>query len=183
MKVLHFYKTFFGETRGGVEKVIDQISLSTAALGVNSEVLCLTPEKRESLTEMNGYKVHCVPQLFEIASTPFSISVFHRFRELAKQADIIHYHFPYPFADILHFASRIEKPTVLTYHSDIIKQKFLLKLYTPLKHLFLRDIDRIVATSPNYLETSKVLRILKKKRALFPLALIRIHTRSLRMTV
>lgn len=171
MKVLHFYKTFFGETRGGVEKVIDQISLSTAALGVNSEVLCLTPAKKESLTEMNGYKVHCVPQLFEVASTPFSISVFHRFRELARQADIIHYHFPYPFADILHFASRIEKPTILTYHSDIIKQKVLLKLYRPLKRLFLQDIGHIVATSPNYLETSEALGIFKEKTSVIPIGL------------
>lgn len=171
MKILHFYKTFFFDTLGGIEKVIDQLSRSTAGLGVESEVLCLTREKKESSSEINGYKVHRVPQLFEIASTPFSISAFQRFSQLASKADIIHYHFPYPFADILHFAARVKKPTILTYHSDIIKQQFLLKLYNPLKRLFLADIDHIIATSPNYLATSDDLRMFQNKTSVIPIGL------------
>ena len=59
--------------------------------------------------------------------------------------------------DIVHFATRHGKPTVVTYHSDIVKQKMLLRLYRPLKNRFLGSVDRIVATSPNYLATSPVL--------------------------
>lgn len=64
---------------------------------------------------------------------------------------MIHYHFPWPFMDVVHFATRIDKPTLVTYHSNIVRQKHLLKLYRPLKTRFLASMDRIVATSPNFL--------------------------------
>ena len=99
------------------------------------------------------------------------MSAFLRFRQLAKEADIIHYHFPYPFADLLHFITRVDKPTVLTYHSDIVKQKYLLKLYQPLMNKFLGSVDRIVATSPNYLKSSKVLARFKDKVSVIPIGL------------
>jgi rhamnosyl/mannosyltransferase len=76
---------------------------------------------------------------------------------MAREADVVHYHFPWPFTDMAHFLARIDKPTVLTYHSDIVRQKTLLRLYQPLKHRFLQSVDAIVATSPNYLASSAVL--------------------------
>ncbi|HUX78696.1 MAG TPA: glycosyltransferase family 4 protein [Alphaproteobacteria bacterium] len=171
MKVLHFYKVFFPDNFGGVEKVIDQISIGAADLGIESEVLCLTPQKNESLIEMNGYKVHRVPQLLEIASTPFSTKIFKHFAQLAKDADIIHYHFPWPFADVVHFATRVHKPTLITYHSDIVKQKGLLKFYKPLMNRFLSDTNCIVATSPNYVTSSAELSKYSSKVRVIPIGL------------
>jgi rhamnosyl/mannosyltransferase len=65
--------------------------------------------------------------------------------------------------DVVHFATAHGKPTVVTYHSDIIRQRTLLKLYRPLKNRFLSSVDRIVATSPNYLESSPVLNRFRDK--------------------
>ena len=108
---------------------------------------------------------------FQIASTGFSISAFWRFYQLAKQADIIHYHYPWPFMDVVHFATRVCKPTVVTYHSDIIRQVHLNKLYRPLKRKFLECMDCIVATSPNYLATSMVLAKYKDNVKVIPIGL------------
>ena len=123
MKVLHFYKTYLSDTMGGVEQVIYQIARATTRLGVTSEVLSLSPRQVERTVMHDGHKVHRCRSNFEIAATPFSASAFLRFRQLAQEADIIHYHFPYPFIDVLHFATRVKKPALVTYHSDIIKQK------------------------------------------------------------
>ncbi|MFZ6711385.1 glycosyltransferase family 4 protein [Undibacterium sp. TC9W] len=163
MKVLHFYRTYYPDTFGGVEQVIRQMAVGTTRLGVENEVLTLTRDADRPLIEFEGHKVHRAHLNFEIASTGFSWSALSRFVELAKQADVIHYHFPWPFMDIAHFLGRIKKPSVVTYHSDIVRQKYLLKLYSPLKHQFLRDVDRIVATSPNYLATSPTLELYKDK--------------------
>ncbi|BBB63558.1 glycosyltransferase WbpZ [Undibacterium sp. YM2] len=163
MKVLHFYRTYYPDTFGGVEQVIRQMAVGTARLGVENEVLTLTRDADRPLIEFEGHKVHRAHLNFEIASTGFSWSALSRFVELAKQADVIHYHFPWPFMDIAHFLGRIKKPSVVTYHSDIVRQKYLLKLYSPLKHQFLRDVNRIVATSPNYLATSPTLELYKDK--------------------
>ena len=76
---------------------------------------------------------------------------------MAREADVVHYHFPWPFMDLAHFIARVNKPSVVTYHSDIVRQKNLLRVYGPLKRGFLRNVDTIVATSPNYLASSAVL--------------------------
>ena len=171
MKVLHFYKTYLPDTIGGIEQVINQIARGTVNLGVTTEVLALSPTAVERVVEVDGHSVHRCRSNFEIASTPFSLSAFLRFRQMAREADLIHYHFPYPFADFLHFFSGVNKPTLLTYHSDIIKQKHLLKLYNPIMHRFLSSVDHIVATSQNYFETSDVLSQFKYKTSVIPIGL------------
>ncbi|MFA6037626.1 MAG: glycosyltransferase [Legionellales bacterium] len=171
MKVLHIYKSYYPDTLGGVEKVIDQIAANTAALGIESQVICLTPEKNESTMMLNGYQVHRVPQLFTLASTPVSIKIFKHFKALAEQADIIHYHFPWPLADLLHFITRIKKPRLVTYHADIIKQKIVLPFYRPLMNAFLSDMNCITATSSHYAKTSKVLSRFSDKLKIIPIGL------------
>ena len=171
MKVLHLYKTYLPDSVGGVEKVINKIALSSSSLDVDTEVLVLSPTKAERTIKVDNHYVHRCRSNFEIASTPFSVTAFLRFRQLVKEANIIHYHFPYPFADLLHFVTKVNKPTVLTYHSDIVKQKYLLKLYQPLMNKFLDSVDHIVSTSPNYLKSSKVLARFKNKVSVIPIGL------------
>jgi len=171
MRILHFYRTSFPDTMGGIEQVINQIARGASKLGVQSDVLSLTPDRVARTIEIDGYLAHRARLYFQIASTGFSLSAFWRFTQLAKKADVIHYHFPWPFMDMVHFATIVNKPTVVTYHSDIIKQKYLLKLYRPLKHRFLASVDRIVATSPNYLATSNVLAKFSDKVKVIPIGL------------
>jgi O-antigen biosynthesis rhamnosyltransferase len=171
MRVLHFYRTYFPDTVGGIEQVINQIARSTAALGIETEVLSLSRERRQETIELNGHLAHSAKLDFQIASTGFSTSAFSRFSELAGKADVIHYHYPWPFMDLVHLATRVRKPSIVTYHSDIIRQKYLFKLYKPLKQRFLASVDRIVATSPNYLETSHVLDRYRDKTTVIPIGL------------
>jgi rhamnosyl/mannosyltransferase len=171
MRVLHFFKTSFPDTMGGVEQVINQIARGANKLGVKTDVLSLTPDRVSRTIEIDGYLAHRARLDLQVASTGFSFSAFLRFAQLAKQADVIHYHFPWPFMDVVHFATRMKKPTVVTYHSDIIRQEHLLKLYRPLKRKFLASVDRIVATSPNYLATSDVLGMFSDKVSVIPIGL------------
>lgn len=171
MRILHFYKTSLPDTFGGVEQVISQIACGTNRHGIHTDVLSLTPHKVPRTIEYDGYNLHRARLNFQIASTGFSISAFLRFAQLAKKADVIHFHFPWPFMDLVHLLIRTGKPTLVTYHSDIIRQKNLLKIYRPLKILFLRSMDRIVATSPNYLATSDTLTKHAEKVTIIPIGL------------
>jgi rhamnosyl/mannosyltransferase len=173
MKVLHFYKTYYPISYGGVEQAIYQLVSGTAAFGIESTVLTLSPKRVSRITQVNGHDVHRCRSNFKIASTDFSLSAFYRFNELAKNADIIHYHFPWPFMDLVHFAINHKKPSVVTYHSDIIKQKILLNLYRPLRNKFLQSVDSIVATSPNYRLTSDLLQRYQNKVEVIPIGLDR----------
>src|SRR5690606_35929404 len=133
--------------------------------------LSLSAEWVPRTIEVNGYVVHREKLGFEIASTGFSASVFSRFSQLAKHADVIHYHYPWPFMDMVHLVSRVKKPAVVTYHSDVIRQKKLGYLYRPLMRKFLSGVEKIVATSPNYLASSDVLGKYKDKIHVIPIGL------------
>lgn len=171
MRVLHFYKTSVSDSMGGVEQVIDHIARGASRHGITSDVLSLTATRGPAIIESHGYTIHRAHLDLDIASTGISFSVFSRFRELARQADLIHYHFPWPFMDVVHFAVGPAKPTVVTYHSDIIRQKQLLRLYAPLRDRFLSSVDRIVTTSPNYFATSDVLKQYADKVDVVPIGL------------
>jgi len=157
MRVLHFYKTYFPESVGGVEQVIRQLCVGTGRLGVHNEVLTLTRDKKPTDVVFEGHLVHRVGLDLEVASNGISFAAIRKLARLAREADVIHYHFPWPFMDLAHFLARVRKPSLVTYHSDIVRQKKLLLLYQPLKQRFLRSVDTIVATSPNYLASSAVL--------------------------
>jgi glycosyltransferase involved in cell wall biosynthesis len=169
MRVLHFYKTYKPDSMGGIEEVISQICSGAARHGVTSEVL--TVSRDTSTVDFGDHLHHRAKLDVEIASSAFSLAAFGRFRELARNADLIHYHFPWPFADVVHFATRVGKPSIVTYHSDIVRQKTLLQFYKPLRDRFLGSVDRIVATSPNYLATSQVLQRFRDKVEVIPFGL------------
>ena len=169
MRVLHFYKTYKPDTMGGVQELISQICSGAARRGVTSEVLTVSHDT--STVDFGDHIHHRAKMDVEIASSGFSLSAFGRFRELAEHADLIHYHFPWPFADVVHFATRARKPSIVTYHSDIVRQKVLLQFYKPLRNRFLASVDKIVATSPNYLETSDVLQRYRDKVEVIPIGL------------
>lgn len=157
MRVLHFFKTYLPDSFTGVERVIHAIAQSTAGHGVITDVLSLSPDPSPTPIPVDGHFSHQSRQDAYIASTGLSRSVFGDFRRLAEKADLVHYHFPWPMMDLVHLAVRHGKPSVVTYHSDVVKQQGLLRLYRPLMHRFLDSVDAIVATSPNYRKSSPVL--------------------------
>ena len=59
LRVLHFYKTSFPDTMGGVEQVINQIARGASKLGVKVDVLSLTPESVPRTIEIDGYLFEC----------------------------------------------------------------------------------------------------------------------------
>ena len=171
MRVLHFFKTYWPETFGGVERTIHAIAESTAPLGVETTVLSLSPDPAGAPRTFGGHRILKANLDLEIASTGFSREAFGAFADAAQATDIVHYHFPWPFMDVVHFATRHGKPSLVTYHSDIVKQRALKRLYTPLMYRFLGEMDAIVATSPSYLETSSVLPRYRDKTRVIPIGL------------
>ncbi|WP_433739399.1 glycosyltransferase family 4 protein [Pseudomonas putida] len=173
IKVLHFFKTYYPETMGGIEQVIFQIAQGGSEHGYSSQVLYLS-ERGAARNEMVGnHLTHRSKLDLHVASTGFSLSAIKDFSQLAQEADVVHYHFPWPFMDLVHFATRHGKPSVVSYHSDIVKQKTLLKLYQPLMNRFLSSVDCIVASSPNYAQSSPVLTRFRDKVEIIPYGLDR----------
>ncbi|MEX0296864.1 glycosyltransferase family 4 protein [Pseudomonas putida] len=173
IKVLHFFKTYYPDSMGGIEQVIFQIAEGCRAEGIDSQVLYLSNRGAARNQPVANHLAHRAKLDLHLASTGFSLSALKDFTELAREADIVHYHFPWPYMDLVHFMARVNKPSVVSYHSDIVKQKWLLKLYQPLMHRFFQSVDRVVASSPNYAAHSPVLTRFKDKVSIIPYGLDR----------
>ena len=171
MRVLHAYRTYFPDTQGGVEETIRQICLNTQPCGVQSRVLALSPDAQPATLEREEAEVHRVRRHAEVASCTMSLAAPAAMRRMVRMADVVHYHFPWPFADMLHFGVGVKRPAVLTYHSDIVRQRLLEPVYRPLMNRFLGAVERIVCTSPHYLASSPVLARLKSKVDVIPIGL------------
>lgn len=171
MRVLHFFKTYYPDTTGGIEQVIFQLCQGNRVLGVESQVLTISQNPSPAQLQVADHQVTRAKENFNLASTGLSMRVFSQFKEMAAEADLVHFHFPWPLMDLVHFVTSHHRPTVLSYHSDIVKQRTLLKLYGPLMTRFLKSMDRIVVSSPNYLDSSETLKPFADKTMVIPYGL------------
>ncbi len=167
MKILHVYKDYFPVV-GGIENHIKLLAEAQAARGHDVTVLVTSLNARAHREKMNGVRAMFASRLFNLSSAPFSLEMFARLREI--ETDIAHLHSPYPFGEMANYFFGRARATVLTYHSDIVRQKFLGALYTPFLYRVLARVNTIIATSPNYVQSSRVLREWQAKCVVVPLA-------------
>jgi len=160
MRVLHCYRTYFPDTQGGGEEAIRQIVLSTQAEGISNTIFALSPRPDPATIHRDEGTVERSLSWAAPASCDLgTVNAFRHFRRLARAADVVHYHFPWPFADLLHkFAGVDSRPAVMTYHSDVVRQRWIGLAYRPLMRSMLRAMNAVVATSAAYARTSSVLR-------------------------
>jgi glycosyltransferase involved in cell wall biosynthesis len=158
IRVLHVYRTYFPDQPGGLQEAIRQMCLSTSALGVEAKVFTLSPQPTpQKINAIEAEVVRCRSWAAPASCDLGGLDAVMQFRVLSNWADVIHYHFPWPFADILRLFSARNKPSVMTYHSDIVRQRYLGKIYGPLMRKTLQGMSAVVATSPAYAATSPVL--------------------------
>ena len=170
--ILHVFKTYFPDAPGGVQEAIRAISLYTREYGFRHSVFALSLNPVPQEVDFEGTLVHRERQIAAPLSCPIgNWESFRALRSMAEDADIILYHYPWPFGDLLSFGVQ-GKPSVVLYHSDIVKQKLSGALYAPLRERFLDRADVIVATSPNYAESSAILQKHKNKVKVIPLTAI-----------
>lgn len=171
MNVLHFYRTYHPETFGGVEQVIFQLAESSLEYGVEPQVLSLSRGGSSRDVPLGRHVTHTSKLTAEVASNGLSVRAIRDFYELSREVDLVHFHFPWPFMDLVHFLTRNKKPSVVSYHSDIVRQKGWLQLYKPMMLQFLGEVDAIVVASPAYAQGSAVLKPFSNKVRVIPYGL------------
>jgi len=85
--------------------------------------------------------------------------------------DLLHFHVPNPTMLLALALVRPQVPLVITYHSDVIKQKVRRLLLRPFEHLVFRKATMILPTSPSYQEGSPLLQFYQDKVHILPLGL------------
>ncbi|MGB8420015.1 glycosyltransferase [Paraburkholderia sp.] len=175
MRVVHVYRTYFPDPPGGLQEAIRQIALSTRACGVEPRILTLSPTPTPTALDYpEGLVVRAKSWAAPASCDLGGPGALVKYREMVDWADVVHFHFPWPFADVLHLLGRTKKPTVMTYHSDIVRQKALGAVYGPLMRRTLGSMSAVVATSPAYAQTSETLAacVSKERLKTIPLGII-----------
>jgi glycosyltransferase involved in cell wall biosynthesis len=168
MRILHIYKDYF-PVLGGIENHLRVLAEAGVARGHDVSVLVTSLDRRTRLETMNGVKLIKTARWINVASTPISPAMFWTARQIDRTFDLVHLHFPYPLGEMAHLFSGSRAKTVMTYHSDIVRQKMLRIAYRPFLWRILRRADRIIATSGRYLETSPYISRFKDKSVIIPL--------------
>ncbi|MFH0794360.1 MAG: glycosyltransferase [bacterium] len=166
--VLHIYKDFYPPVVGGIEKSLNWMGRTTRD-EFDVKFLVANTSARTVQEECDGFKVIKAASLGRAFSAPLCPSFPSLIRKHA--ADILHFHVPNPTGDVSYLLARPRGRVVVTYHSDIVRQKWAMAVYGPLLRRFLGRADVIMPTSPNYIESSPVLRRVREKCEVVPLGI------------
>ncbi len=174
MKILELGK-FYPPERGGIETLLKAWSEGFVKRG--AEVDCVvahgpqTPGSRwQTLREVRaGVRVHRLPsprELFGVSVCPAYLGAARRF-----DPDLVHAHFPNPLADLACLLTPRRIPVVLSWHSDIVRQKSVMAVYRPLQQALLRRATKVVVATPFHLQYSAWLGPFAEKVEVIPFGL------------
>jgi len=168
MKIVHVYKDYY-PVLGGIENHVRMVAEEQARRGHDVTVLVTNRSLSGEVSEPNGVRLIKAGRFGTVASTPLSLSLAGWLRRLP--CDMAHLHFPYPVGEMAYLAVGKGRRMVITYHSDIVRQKDLLQVYAPFLRRILQRADRILPTNQRYVETSPYLQPVAAKCTVVPLGI------------
>lgn len=174
MKILHLSNYYFPHI-GGVEQTARD-AVNSLKDGNEQEVFCFNHEKGNGIDETDGVKIVRAGCFAKISSQSLSFSYGKLLKKEFKnfKPDTVVFHFPNPFAAhyLLKILKKFKKQNncklVVYYHLDITKQKILGKLFKGQTMRLLAAADKIISTSPDYVEGSPFLKQFANKCAVVP---------------
>ncbi len=190
MRILQLGK--FYPIRGGVEKVMRDLTEGISGRGIDCDMLCamlpgeeIDPADRPLLLQEAGLRallrlnrhgrICCVLAVTKLAGTMISPAMVRWLRRHRQDYDLIHVHHPDPMAALALYLSGYTGRVVLHWHADIVSQKALLWLFRPLQRWLLRRTETVVCTTPAYLEASEDLRPARHKGVSVPIGIHPLH--------
>src|SRR5260370_23577675 len=130
------------------------------------QVFVAHDRRRDQDEIADGVAVHRLGIQFKIAGAPVCPTMPGKIRR--ARADIIHLHLPNPAGVLAILASGYRGPLLAAWHSDVIRQRRLAKMFEPIQRRFLANCGALIATSPNYVESSSELHRLRKRTVVIP---------------
>lgn len=176
MKVLQISNYFYPHI-GGTEQVArDVLNCLKQDEEIIQKVICFNEDAidnniinnrnqtiKETIDDIEITRCSCITKIF---SQSISLSYIKELKEILNDfnPDVIIFHYPNPLVSTLLLRLIKKQTKLITYwHLDITKQKYLGKLFEKQNYKLLERSNKIICTSPNYLEGSKYLSKYKDK--------------------
>ena len=145
---------YYWPVRGGIENYEYHLCTRLTRFA-DVRMICSNTNRRTVRETVDGVDVLRVGRYGVVASTPLCPGMPRRLN--GTDADIIHIHLPNPTAEVSYLLARPRGKLVVSYHSDVVKQKLLFRCYRAVNDAFLSRASRIIAAAPQNVDHSPVL--------------------------
>jgi rhamnosyl/mannosyltransferase len=146
MHILHIYKDY-PPILGGIENHVRLLAEAQIERGHRVTVLVTNPAgRRTTIIEEGGVVVVRAARLGTVVSTPLSLALLQQLSRI--RPDVVHLHFPYPVGEVSQWILRRGRATVLTYHSDVVRQQSIMRFYRSVLVRILTQVNAIIIGSP-----------------------------------
>ena len=164
LSVLHLGK-YYPPARGGMESHLEVLSNELKGL-INLKLIVSNDTRHTVRESQDELSITRVGEILKLQSAPICPALIQKLRK--AKADIVHLHWPNPMAVLAYLLSGLKSKLIFTYHSDVVRQRRLAVAFQPVLRHALDKASAIIATSPNYIETSDVLLPYKAKCRVIP---------------
>lgn len=159
--VMHLGK-YYPPAPGGIESLVRDMAVAQVEAGLKVTTHVFHHEKHHRTSHVSsdrGVRVIRHARRAGFARLDYSSDLIDQIRN--SRADLIHLHVPNPsmILALLNAPSVISHtPIVITYHSDVIRQRLRAALFRPLERRIYRHVSAICPTSPMYAAGSSFLK-------------------------
>jgi len=169
LRVCHLGK-YYPPAHGGIETHLQTLAQAQVRLGLDVEVLCINHEAGPTVREMDGRipVTRFRPQL-AFKKLEISTELIGVLRSI--RADVLHVHVPNPTMLLAVAIARPGMRLVVTYHSDVVRQRILGALFRPIERMVYSQVGMILPTSPPYVEGSAFLQGYRDRIRVLPMGL------------
>lgn len=169
LKVLEVNKAYYPHI-GGIETLVKQYSqeLGTICNADVKTLVCRDGRGKTTREKLDGVKLTRAGSLGTYFSCPLSLSFIRLFRKMAIEADVVHIHVPFPLADAALLLSGFKGRVVVSWHSDVVKQKKLMTFYKPFMMKLLKRADCIITATKGHIDGSDYLPDFRRKCRIVP---------------
>ena len=155
IRPLHFGK-LLPPPYAGVEAHVDQLLRALHPTVRGTLVACGHPGDAVARAAEFPYRLIVERFYGRLASAPVAPGMVAAVRrELASgRCNLLHLHAPNPLGDIAGLLCAGKAPVVLSWHSDVVRQRNLLRLYGPVQRRIIDRADAIVVATPKHFTSS-----------------------------
>ena len=185
LRICHLGK-FYPPAAGGIETHVRTLAQAQATLGAHVHVVCVNHLDRngrdvtwerlaatETVEEWDGSvrvtRVGCRASIARFNVCPGLPRVLAGL--MRSGTDLLHLHVPNPTMLLALAALRPRIPLVVTYHSDVVKQKLLGMILRLFEHVVFRRATVLISNSPTYPGGSTILQCYRGKLTVLPMGL------------
>lgn len=181
MRICHLGK-FYPPACGGIETHLRTLAQAQAKLGARVRVVCVNhansagddvtwrvfARTRHAEEQEGGVDVTRLGRWGSFARLEVCHALPRLLKRLQSSCDLLHLHVPNPTMLLALAVVRPRVPWVITYHSDVVKQKLLGKLVRPFENVVFRRAGAVLVSSPTYPDGSPYLQQHREKLAVIP---------------